>query len=128
GGGVVSVYYHPCEFVHKEFWDGVNFRKGANPPREDWKRPPMQSDEESKQSFAVFEEYIRFIKRFEDVKFITASEAAELYRDRARGRRFTSDELKAIAEQVRDDISFQRHGDYTLSASEVLFLLNNAVL
>src|SRR5262249_4125110 len=26
GGGVVSVMYHPCEFVHKEFWDGVNFR------------------------------------------------------------------------------------------------------
>src|SRR5262249_14137386 len=22
GGGVVSIYYHPCEFVHKEFWDG----------------------------------------------------------------------------------------------------------
>src|SRR5207302_10246288 len=28
GGGLVSIYYHPCEFVHKEFWDGVNFRNG----------------------------------------------------------------------------------------------------
>ena len=31
-GGIVSVFYHPCEFVHQEFWDGVNFRGGANPP------------------------------------------------------------------------------------------------
>src|SRR5947209_9128563 len=34
GGGIISVFYHPCEFVHKEFWDAVNFRDGANPPRE----------------------------------------------------------------------------------------------
>ena len=25
GGGLVSIIYHPCEFVHKEFWDGVEF-------------------------------------------------------------------------------------------------------
>src|SRR5262245_9091559 len=41
GGGVVSIFYHPCEFVHKQFWDGVNFSKGANPPREEWKLPPQ---------------------------------------------------------------------------------------
>ena len=28
GGGLISIIYHPCEFVHKEFWDGVNFRNG----------------------------------------------------------------------------------------------------
>ena len=33
GGGLISIFYHPCEWVHKEFWDGVNFRRGANPPR-----------------------------------------------------------------------------------------------
>src|SRR6266481_377040 len=37
GGGVVSIFYHPCEFVHKEFWDGANFKHGANPPRDQWK-------------------------------------------------------------------------------------------
>ena len=30
GGGIVSVIYHPCEFVHRQFWDGVNFKAGAN--------------------------------------------------------------------------------------------------
>ena len=33
GGGVISIYYHPTEFVTTEFWDGVNFSHGANPER-----------------------------------------------------------------------------------------------
>jgi hypothetical protein len=127
GGGVVSVMYHPCEFVHKEFWDAANFRKGANPPREAWKLPAAKTPEESKAAFAIFEGYVRFMKRFPDVRFITASEAGKLYRDQARGRRFTAAELKAIAEAVGDEINFQKEKGYALSASEVFLLLNTYV-
>ncbi|HBI44825.1 MAG TPA: hypothetical protein DDY78_18520 [Planctomycetales bacterium] len=127
GGGIVSIYYHPCEFVHKEFWDGVNFRNGANPPREQWKRPAQKSPEETKIAYDNFETWIRFMKRFPEVQFITASEAAKLYRDRARGRRFGSAELKIIASAVGDEISFQKYKGYTLSASEVFVLLNEYV-
>jgi hypothetical protein len=126
GGGLVSIYYHPCEFVHKEFWDGVNFRNGANPPREEWKQPRTQTDEESKQSYRIFEDYIRFIKRFPEVQFITASEAAKLYRDRSR-REFRPEELKEIVAAATGDVTFQRRADCTLSASEVFVLLNDFV-
>src|SRR5439155_11322656 len=107
GGGVVSIMYHPCEFVHKEFWDGVNFRQGANPPRSQWRLPPMKSPEETRASYQVFEDYIRFIKRFADVRFATASDAARLYRDRARGRKFTPAELRTLARGIKADIGFQ---------------------
>jgi hypothetical protein len=131
GGGVVSIFYHPCEWVHKEFWDGVNFRRGANPPREAWKLPAMKTPAETKVAYRVFADYVRFLKRFPDVKFITASEAAQLYRDRARGRRFGTDELKAIARAVSatpdEGVSFQTHKGYALTASEVLALLNDYV-
>jgi hypothetical protein len=124
GGGVVSIFYHPCEFVHKQFWDGVNFSRGANPPREKWKEPPAKTADETRSSYRVFEEYVRFLKRFPEVRFVTASEAATLYRDRARDRRYTETELENIAKAVGDDVSFQTHGDYSLSASEVFALLN----
>jgi fermentation-respiration switch protein FrsA (DUF1100 family) len=124
GGGIVSVYYHPCEFVHKEFWDGVNFRKGANPPREAWKLPPAKTPEESRAAYENFEGYVRFIKRFPDVQFVTASEAATLYRDAARGRSFTPAEIKEIAAAVGSDITFQARGNCTLAAGEVFVLLN----
>ncbi len=127
GGGIVSIYYHPCEFVHKEFWDGVNFRKGANPPREEWKLPPQKTEAETKTAYENFEGYIHFIKRFPEVKFITASEAVKLYRDDAQNHDFTRDDIKAIAEKVGDDVGHQVHKGYNLSASEVFCLLNEYV-
>ena len=109
GGGIVSIYYHPCEFVHKEFWDGVNFRNGANPPREAVEEAAAEDRRgDAQRHIEIFENYVRFMKRFDDVRFITATEAAKLYRDRAQGRRFTESDLKALAAAVGDDISFQK--------------------
>ncbi len=127
GGGLVSIYYHPCEFVHKEFWDGVNFSKGANPPRENWRQPKAKTPEESQRAYDVFQNYIRFLKRFPEVQFITASEAARLYADKTRGRAFSREELLRIASGVGADISFQRHDDHALTAAEILALLNGVV-
>ncbi len=126
GGGVVSIFYHPCEFVHKEFWDGVNFRKGANPPPAQWKPPPAKTLEESRLSYQIFLDYVRFLKRFADVRFITASEAAKLYRDRA-PRRCSLAEIRAVAAAVTENVTFQTRKDYALSAAEVFALLNNYV-
>jgi hypothetical protein len=127
GGGVVSIIYHPCEFVHKKFWDGVNFAKGANPPRGAWKLPPRKTPEETKLSFRIFADYVAFMKRFDDVDFITAGEAARLYADRAHQRGFSTADLKKIAAAVGDEVGFQKHGDCTLAASEVFDLLNRYV-
>ncbi len=134
GGGAVSIIYHPCEFVHKKFWDGVNFRAGANPPPDKWVVPPQKTPEETKTAFDNFERYVRFMKRFPDVRFITASDAAKLYHDAAAGRRwdpFNDDkafaEVRAIASAVGDEVTFQTHKGYTLAPAEVFFLLNDFV-
>jgi hypothetical protein len=128
GGGIISIFYHPCEFVHKEFWDGVNFRKGANPPREQWRLPPMKTPEESGRAYELFENYIHFMTRFKDVQFVTASQAAALYSDSARRRTFSMAELKSIAATVGTEIEFQKVGDVTLAPAEVLALLNDTLL
>jgi hypothetical protein len=127
GGGVVSIYYHPCEWVHKTFWDGVNFSKGANPPPSAWKAPPQKSAEQTKTSYRIFAEYIEFMKRFPDVQFITATEALKLYADESRGVRFGAAEIEAVARKAADEVTFQRHGAYALSASEAFDLLNRYV-
>ncbi|MFL5341333.1 MAG: hypothetical protein ACJ8F7_14400 [Gemmataceae bacterium] len=124
GGGLVSIYYHPCEFVHKQFWDGVNFSKGANPPREQWQLPPTKTDAESKTAYDTFQAYITFIQRFPEVQFITATEAAGIYRDAAKSRQFSREEIKAIAAAVGDEVNFQKRDNYALAPSEVLAVLN----
>src|SRR5262249_9486037 len=123
GGGVVSIIYHPCEFVHKKFWDGVNFRAGANPPPEAWQVPPQKTPAETRIAFDNFQRSARFMKRFPDVRFITASDAVKLYADRSRGNRPDANAIRVIATAVGDEVTFQKQGDYTLAPSEVFRLL-----
>jgi peptidoglycan/xylan/chitin deacetylase (PgdA/CDA1 family) len=126
-GGIVSLYFHPCQFVHREFWDGVNFAQGANPPPEEWKLPPTKTPEESERAFKYLADLVAYMKSFPRVEFITASQASALYRDPAQRHVFSTQELNEIAKQVDADVSFQVHDDYALAASEVFFLLNKFV-
>jgi len=126
-GGVVSIYFHPCEFIHREFWDAVNFARGANPPRGQWKLPAMKSPAEIERDFKYLQSLVSYMKSFPQVRFITASQALEAMPDLAQGRSFTPAEVGAIAAQVTPEVSFQLHGDYALTASEVFALLNGFV-
>lgn len=129
GGGVAHIFYHPCEFVHVQFWDGVNFRNGETPLRKDWKKPPEKTPEQKKAAFDTFEAYIRWIRAtYPDVEFITATDATRIYRDRAKGRTFPEKEIREIAAGVTDAITFQRRDDLSLSAGEILWLLNSALV
>lgn len=127
GGGTISIYYHPCEWVHTEFWDGVNFRRGANPPRNEWKRPGTRPAAETEQAFADFEQYVRFIKAQSAVRFVTASDLMRLYTDRALQHSFSRTELLTLARAVRQEINFQKLNDLALSPAEIFGLLNEAV-
>jgi peptidoglycan/xylan/chitin deacetylase (PgdA/CDA1 family) len=124
GGGIVSLYFHPCEFVHREFWDAVNFAQGANPPRDQWKLPAVQTPPEIERNFRFLEGMVAFMKSFPRVRFLTASQALDVMPDRAQHHPFSIAELRQIASRVSSDVSFQVHQDYALSASEIFDLLN----
>jgi hypothetical protein len=131
GGGLVSIFYHPCEFVHKRFWDAI-FKDGVNPPREQWTPPPQKTPEESKVAFETFEAWIRYIKTFPGVKFITASEAARVYRDRAQEFPYFDTDLRRLASDSGDEVKYltvpnHRMGDTVLSAGEILGMMNQYV-
>jgi hypothetical protein len=126
GGGLISIYFHPCEFIHKEFWDAVNFSHGAEPSRSEWKLPPVKTPEEQARSFAFLEKFVEYMKTL-PVHFVTAPETLGLYPDAAQTRSFSRQDLTEIARKVGPDASFQVYKDYDLSASEVLWLLNTYV-
>jgi hypothetical protein len=127
GGGTISIYYHPCEFVHAQFWDGVNFSHGNNPPRSEWKLPPTKPAAQAEKGFSDFEQYIRFVKGQPGVRFVTATELKQLYADGAVGHQFTRAEVTKLAQGVRSGITFQRMDNIAVSAADVLSLLTGAV-
>jgi hypothetical protein len=102
GGGLISIFYHPCEWVHREFWDGVNFSRGANPPREQWKAPPQRPAEETEAAFKRFEKYVDFQKSLPGVSFVTAADLPALYPDRVRLEGLDAVAVAALAASLKD--------------------------
>src|SRR5213595_1522883 len=131
GGGLISIFYHPCEWVHKEFWDGVNFRRGANPPREQWKPPPQRPAEETEAAFRRFAEYIDHIRSIPGVRFVTASDLPGLYLDAARSEGASEADLNQIAVRLTESkisgVDFQVMGDRAYSVADQFELLARAV-
>ncbi|MDO1449413.1 hypothetical protein Q0590_24270 [Rhodocytophaga aerolata] len=127
GGGAVHIYYHPCEWVHQEFWDGVNFNKGENPPREDWKLPPQKSAKETELAFETFHAYLKWMKKQEQIRFVTARDALTIYADQALKHTFTIPEVEALAKAVTDSIHFQVGEGWAVSPAEIFSLLNNRI-
>jgi hypothetical protein len=127
-GGVVSIYYHPCEFVHRQFWDAVNFSHGLNPPRQAWQQPPMKSRDETEQAFRNFKAYITFLKSAPGVEFVTGSDLPNLYRDEATRRMFSKDDILVLCQAAQKEISFWTGSGFSLSPAEIFFLLNSTLV
>jgi hypothetical protein len=79
GGGVISIYYHPTEFVTSEFWDAVNFAKGADRERADWRRPRRRTEADSERCYGILRAYVAHMKSVPGVRFATAREMLQLY-------------------------------------------------
>src|SRR6267143_1571258 len=130
GGGLISIFYHPCEWVHQQFWDGVNFARGANPPKEEWKPPPQRTAQETDAAFERFGRYIDHIRTIPGVRFITAEDLPELYPDRTRDG-ITEAELGELAhriiESTTNGLTFQIVGEKSFSVADQFELLTKAV-
>jgi hypothetical protein len=123
GGGLISLYFHPCEFIHSQFWD-MNFARGVNPPRDQWQIYPLRPMESQERAFGYFEQLVQYMHSFPRVRFITGPQVMLLYADGARGHRFNAAELTEMAQQVESEVSFQVHETYSLSPAEVMMLLS----
>jgi len=116
GGGLISVYYHPTEFVTTEFWDAVNFKNGANPERETWVRPHRRTAEDAERCYGVLRRFVEHMKSQPDVRFVTARDLPGLYQS-ALPRPVTP---HAAAMQLRQGIVFAEVQGQMLSPADML--------
>ncbi|MBI2302492.1 MAG: hypothetical protein HYU66_26600 [Armatimonadetes bacterium] len=119
GGGVISVYFHPCELSTDAFWDGVNFARGANPPLNALRQPPLPSPAERNRRYAAMETYLTQL-RASEVTPIGTAELLSLYRDRAVGRSYTRDELIEATAEWTDSVDYVAVDGGWLTAAELL--------
>jgi hypothetical protein len=130
-GGIISIYYHPCEWVHQEFWDGVNFRRGANPPREQWKAPPQLSAAETEGAFRRFGEYTDYIRSIPGVRFVTAGDLPTIYPDPLRSHGASEQDVAELASGILSGeakgVDFRVIGSRAYSAADQFELLTSAL-
>ncbi len=118
-GGVISIYYHPTEFVTTEFWDGVNFARGANPERDTWVKPRRRTADESERCYSVLRRFVEHMKRRAGVRFVTADELLAKYETVVPA----AVDRRAAAEQLNRQIGFADLGGQTVSAADQLLAL-----
>ena len=80
GGGVISTYFHPTEFVHTEFWDAANFKEGEVRDRSAWVLPHRRTQAESERCFRILKEYVEQAQHTAGVQFVTAQDLLQRYR------------------------------------------------
>jgi hypothetical protein len=119
GGGMISIYYHPNEFVTTEFWDGVNFTHGANPDRASWVRPHRRTPDESERCYGVLRSFVRHMKKQAGVRFVTASDLVSLYQPRV----VRPVSRQAAADRLKEGITFGEVSGQMLSPADMLLAL-----
>ena len=123
GGGVVSIYSHPCEFVCREFWDRLNYRDGKNTDPDHWVIPRLRPQGDIEKIYQNFSSYVEFIRTHQGVEFVTPAELLSLYQDRAQEKVFTLTEILQLALAVQGEINFQVINGASVSPAETLSLL-----
>lgn len=116
GGGVISIYYHPTEFVTTEFWDAVNFTHGANPPRDAWVRPQLRTAGDSERCYGVLRHFVEHMKSRPDVRFASAGDLLTIYQPSLP----QAVDPKAIAAHLSRTIVFREIGGQMLSPADML--------
>lgn len=123
GGGVVSIFNHPCTLVTEEFWDGVNFSNGRNPSG-GLIKPRMKTRDAIEDGYKDFHDFVRYVVSFPGVKVITAREALDIYPDISVGKVLTVEGILKILASFRESerITFYADGEIALSPAEILWL------
>jgi hypothetical protein len=119
GGGVISTYFHPTEFVTTEFWDAVNFKGGEVRNRSDWVKPHKRTASESERCFRVLRAYVEHAKQTPGVQFITAQDLLQ----RCKGPIPPQIDRRKSAAFLKQRITFLRTGTDDFSAADLLLNL-----
>lgn len=119
GGGVISTYYHPTEFVTAEFWDGANFAKGASPERSQWRRPRARTREEAERAYRILMRYAEHARGTQGVEFVTARQLPQFYRPAA----VKAPPRETAGRHFAQRLTFLKTADGSFSAADLLMAL-----
>jgi hypothetical protein len=125
-GGAISICLHPHTAVNKIVWDVVNFSRGKNRTKEEYVRPPAQPSTVTKRAYEDFERFLQYISSFKNIQWITATDAAKIYRHPMHAVNSQS-ELSRIAKHFLSSSNYMQNNGNNLSPAEAFFIITTAL-
>jgi hypothetical protein len=95
---------HPTRILHREFWDGVNFARGCNPPRSAWRSARRKSDAELHAALHNLERTVQFVTHVPNVELRTIRQMNEVYVKTA-DKPLDTTELEAVWPQIERNLA-----------------------
>ena len=117
----VNIYYHPCEFSCTKFYDGVNFARGSNPTRENWKSAPLRTVEQMHGLIKNLGEFVDFLLE-QHVNIISPSALLKMESSKNK-REIPENIVLAWAEKAaKGEVDYLVKDGYSISCVEGLSL------
>ncbi len=124
--GLISIFYHPTEFVFSEFWDAVNFAKGNNPPREAWVKPAARPAGDMRKYLDRVGEFIDYTLTKPNVEYVSTAQLGSL--ERTANRALTREEVARLAARTGSELCYLTEGRINLSAAELFGVFRRQLL
>ena len=123
GEELISIFYHPCEYSTVEFWDSVNFSRGINTPRENWRRSRLRAPGEMAAYVEMLGQFIDYLLA-QGCAFITTAQLMDndCFGAYDQASSFTPEDIQQLAGLWHQDISHVCIAGQSLCASEVFSL------
>ena len=125
-GGAISICLHPHTAVNQKVWDVVNFARGQNRTKQEYERPPPQPPEVTQRAYEDFEKFIEYISSFENVQWITASDAIRIFKSH-QWKSVERDKLREITKHFVHSQDYMKMDENYLSPAEAFYIVTNCL-
>ena len=99
---------HPCVLRTVEFWDGVNFTQGVNPPRSEWRAADLRPETEYQRMLGNLRGALERLARVPGIRFATIDEM-NVRAQTAQREALTKSEIKRLQVIVRARLMAMRN-------------------
>jgi len=118
----IVIYNHPCSLVTKIFWDELNFKYGANLPRNKREPAPLRDSKFTKQLLSDFSDFVKFIVFNPNVEVVTYNEMLQTYSEPS-GTKLSLQEVLLLTKNSLSKLDYQQVGNIFVSPAELFFML-----
>ena len=116
----------PSHYCEQEILGRGQFCPGRNPSKSEYILPAQQPEETTERAYRNLEEFVKYLKSFPEVKFITARDAVSIFRDHSKDFELDFESIRNLAWRTTRNIQHQKIDGMYISPAQIFSLMSVA--